>query len=148
MRWNPTPGQGSGFIGFFFPFPTPSLPTSYFCLPSSLPSLFLLIISSSFFRWFSLFLHFFFLFSILFSFVWSLCDLFVFISLLFLFLVLCLYLWSFCSSFASFFFSFSFLLFCFCVYVLSCVCGSCERGGQEQQKKRREMKRKSNWKTC
>ncbi len=90
-RWDetqPNLAHDFGFIGFFSHTPwfsmisffsslTPSLPTSYFSLPSSLPFLFLIIINFSFFGTFSFFfLWFSFIFCLFFLF-FALFEVFV-----------------------------------------------------------------------
>jgi len=90
-----------------------------FFLSYLLPSLFPLIISSSFFGIFSFFFFWFsflFIYLVLRRFVWGFCDLFVSLILS------CVFIWCFVVSLM--------FLFCFkknlCVYVLGCLCGVVE----------------------
>ncbi len=137
MGWNQTqPNPRRGFLGsefffshtltstvnfFFQPPPAPYLPpTSCFSLPSSFPSIFPLIISSSFFGTSSVFVFSFFFF-----------------FFLFLFLLFCVLIWSFCDLFVFFFWLFFFFLSCVCV--LSSVCGAGEEDyGSNKNKEERE----------
>jgi hypothetical protein len=146
MTPNPTPGQGSRFIGFFFHTPWP-LTVSFVFVFSPLPYL---PPTSCFYLGFLFPLpfpahnSFFFVFgtSSFFGFPFSF---FVF-CFYFLFCVSILkFLWSLCSSFDFVFFFFPLFV---CVCILSYVCGAVEKEDMINKKGRRERKSniRNNWK--